>query len=41
MSSDAASDFDEADVKLIEGASMVHSLRCDKSIKTEEGDSIH
>ena len=34
LKTDAPSDFDEADVKLIDGASMVHSLRCDKSIKT-------
>ena len=34
LETDLTSDFDEADVKLIDGASMVHSLRLDRSIKT-------
>ena len=34
LETDSSSDFDEADVKLINGASMVHSLRPDTTIKT-------
>ena len=34
LETDSPSDFDEADVKLIDGASLIHSLRLDRSIKT-------
>ena len=34
LETDSPSDFDEADVKLIDGASMVHSLKLDRRIKT-------
>ena len=34
LETDLPSDFDEADVKLIDGASMVHTLKPDRSIKT-------
>ena len=33
LETDSTSDFDEAGVKLIDGASLVHSLRLDRSIK--------
>ena len=33
LETDSTSDFDEADVQLIDGASLVHSLRLDRSIK--------
>ena len=34
LGKDSTSDFDEADVKLIDCASLIHSLRLDRSIKT-------
>ena len=34
MQTDSPSDFGEADVKLIDGANMVHALGSDRSIKT-------
>ena len=34
LETDSTSDFDEADVKLIDGASLIHSPRLDRSIKT-------
>ena len=34
LETDSTSDFDEADVKLIDSVSMVQSLRLDSSIKT-------
>ena len=34
LETDSTSDFDEPDVKLIDGASLVHSLRLDRRIKT-------
>ena len=33
LETDSTSKFDEADVKLIDGASLVHSLRLDRSMK--------
>ena len=33
MQTDSTSGFNEADVKLIDGASMVHAMRPDRSIK--------